>query len=52
MSVSLTLKNISRLYVKDNEEFMAVDNVNLEVNPGEFLTFLGPSVAAKRRPFA
>ena len=43
MSVSLTLKNISRRYVKDNEEFMAVDNVNLEVNPGQLLTFLGPS---------
>ena len=47
MSVSLTLKNISRSYVKDNEEFMAVNNVNLEVNPGEFLTFLGPSGCGK-----
>lgn len=47
MSVSLTLKNISRRYVKDNEEFMAVNNVNLEVNPGEFLTFLGPSGCGK-----
>lgn len=42
MSVSLTLKNISRSYVKDNEKFYAVQNVNLEVQPGEFLTFLGP----------
>ena len=47
MSVSLTLKNISRRYVKDNEEFMAVNNINLEVNPGEFLTFLGPSGCGK-----
>lgn len=47
MSVSLTLKNISRRYIKDNEEFMAVNNVNLEVNPGEFLTFLGPSGCGK-----
>lgn len=47
MSVSLILKNISRRYVKDNEEFMAVDNINLEVNPGEFLTFLGPSGCGK-----
>ena len=34
MSVSLTLKNISRSYVKDNEKFYAVQNVNLEVQPG------------------
>lgn len=47
MSVSLILKNISRRYVKDNEEFMAVNNINLEVNPGEFLTFLGPSGCGK-----
>ena len=47
MSVSLTLKNISRRYVKDNEEFMVVNNINLEVNPGEFLTFLGPSGCGK-----
>ena len=47
MSVSLTLKNISRRFVKDNEEFMAVYNINLEVVPGEFLTFLGPSGCGK-----
>lgn len=47
MSVSLSLKNICRRYIKDNEEFMAVNNVNLDVNPGEFLTFLGPSGCGK-----
>ncbi len=47
MSVSLTLKNICRIYTKDNEQFKAVDNVNLTVNPGEFLTFLGSSGCGK-----
>ena len=43
MSVSLSLKNICRRFTKDNEEFLAVNNVNLDVQPGECLTFLGPS---------
>ena len=47
MSVALTLKNLCRSYVKDNEKFWAVDHVNLEVTPGEFLTFLGPSGCGK-----
>ena len=47
MPFSLTLKNLCRRYVKDGEEFFAVDHVNLAVNPGEFLTFLGPSGCGK-----
>ena len=47
MSVSLSLKNICRRFIKDNEEFLAVNNVNLDVQPGEFLTFLGPSGCGK-----
>ncbi len=47
MAVSLELRGISRTYVKDHETFAAVDDVNLTVSPGEFLTFLGPSGCGK-----
>lgn len=47
MSVSLSLKGLTRRYVKDNQEFYAVDHVSLDVMPGEFLTFLGPSGCGK-----
>ena len=47
MSVSLTLNNVNKTFIKDGEEFHAVSDVNLSVNPGEFLTFLGPSGCGK-----
>ena len=47
MSVSLTLNNVNKTFLKDGEEFHAVSNVNLAVDTGEFLTFLGPSGCGK-----
>ena len=47
MSVSLSLKDLTRRYVKDDVEFLAVNRVSLDVVPGEFLTFLGPSGCGK-----
>lgn len=47
MSVSLTLSNINKTFIKDGEEFHAVRDANLTVNTGEFLTFLGPSGCGK-----
>ena len=47
MSVSLTLNHVNKTFIKDGEEFHAVQNVNLSVNTGEFLTFLGPSGCGK-----
>ena len=47
MSVALCLQNISRHYIKDGKDFTAVSSVDLEVQTGEFLTFLGPSGCGK-----
>ncbi|MGI6075592.1 MAG: ABC transporter ATP-binding protein [Pyramidobacter sp.] len=47
MSISLSLSGINKIFIKDGAEFYAVKDVNLEVNTGEFLTFLGPSGCGK-----
>lgn len=47
MSVALCLQNISRHFIKDGKDFTAVSSVDLEVQSGEFLTFLGPSGCGK-----
>ncbi len=47
MSVSLTLNNVNKVFMKDGEEFRAVCDANLSVSTGEFLTFLGPSGCGK-----
>ena len=43
----IELKHISKVY-SDNG-FKAVDDFNLEVKRGEFVTFLGPSGCGKDR---
>ena len=40
---SINLKNISRRY----GDFLAVDNVDIDVQPGEFIAFMGPSGCGK-----
>ena len=43
------LKNISKIYMdpKTGKPFKAVDNVSLNINPGDFVTLLGPSGCGK-----
>ena len=40
----IELKNVSRIF---DDETIAVDNFNLYVRKGEFITFLGPSGCGK-----
>lgn len=41
----IELNNVYKMY--DNSEFFAVENFNLKVKKGEFVTFLGPSGCGK-----
>jgi putative ABC transport system ATP-binding protein len=43
----ITLKNVSKLYRTERIETTALDNVNLEVAPGEFVSVMGPSGCGK-----
>ncbi len=47
-SVSIRLENITKIFMhKVKGEVTAVNNITLEVKPGELLTFLGPSGCGK-----
>jgi len=41
------LENVSKIYTAGDHELKAMDNVNLELEKGEFIVILGPSGAGK-----
>ena len=43
----ITLKGINKIYRTDEIETVALENVNLEVEKGEFLSIMGPSGCGK-----
>lgn len=47
MSSILKIKDLNKKYYSKKRELLAIDNINLEVEEGEFLTIVGPSGCGK-----
>lgn len=45
----INLQNVNKIYRTNDIETVALENVNLEVEKGEFISIMGPSAAANRR---
>lgn len=43
----IEVKNVSKIYKMGKEEFAALNNVNLNINEGDFLAIVGPSGSGK-----
>ncbi|MBT3180993.1 MAG: ATP-binding cassette domain-containing protein, partial [Deltaproteobacteria bacterium] len=43
----ITLKNISKIYRMGEVDVVALDNVSLTVEPGDFIAIMGPSGSGK-----
>lgn len=43
----ISLKNISKTFTEDNKQLKVLENINLEIEEGEFFVILGPSGSGK-----
>ncbi|WP_038069665.1 ATP-binding cassette domain-containing protein, partial [Thermoanaerobacterium aotearoense] len=43
----ITMRNLSKIYKMGDNEVRALDNINLTVDEGEFVSIVGPSGSGK-----
>ena len=47
MSEFIQIKNLSKSYWRDNFEIPVLNNINLNINQGDFVALMGPSGSGK-----
>ena len=47
MSAIITLKNVTKHYLEDDKNLLVLDDINLEIEAGEFFILVGPSGSGK-----
>ena len=47
MITSIETKDLTKVYIRGNEEITAVNNISLRINKGDFVSIIGPSGSGK-----
>ena len=47
MIASIETKDLTKVYIRGNEEITAVNNISLRINKGDFVSIIGPSGSGK-----
>ncbi len=47
MSASVEIRNVTKIFARQDETFLALQNVSVDIQPGEFVTLLGTSGCGK-----
>jgi len=46
-NISIEARNLTKIYLRGNEEIISVNNVSVQINKGDFISIIGPSGSGK-----